>query len=370
MHALRSAFGLSSRDDTGAGRAWTIVALLSSGLFLWIALRGVDYSSLFEVMARSKWWCLLAAALANLVNLWLRGLRWQLILKTSKKLPTRDTFAATMIGFMANNILPARAGEGLKVYILADDHHLSKMTVLATVVIERLFDMLALLSLVGGLILLGPHHGSVMWMAAVYGGAFTGLSLLMLLWLRLKGRALARWLETHGGQQSYVRHLVDAVPTFSAGLDCLSRERGRDLVGVSALSALVWLAMFLNLVFGVYALSLTLPTSASLVILVTQSLGMIVPSGPANVGVYQFTTVAAATWFDVDRTSAFGLSLLLHATRFFPTTIIGALYFARRMGRRPQPALPAPDMSNSGRDPDTVGEPPVRLEPVSDRTRS
>jgi uncharacterized protein (TIRG00374 family) len=341
--------------------------MLSSALFLWVALRGVDYPTLFAIMAKSNPWWILSAALANLLNLWLRGLRWRLILKSSTVLSRRDAFAATMIGFMANNILPARAGEAIKVYVLAEDHQLSKVTVLATVVIERLFDMLTLLFLVGGLVLVGPpRHGSVMWAAAAYGGIFTGISLILLLGLRLKGGTLARWLETCTGRQSHIHHLARAVPTFTAGLDCLSRERARDLVGVIAMSGLIWLSMFANVVFGVYALSLNLPASASLVVLVMQSLGMIVPSGPANVGVYQFTTVAAATWFGVDRTSALGLSLVLHATRFFPTTFIGFVYLARRFAQRArQSSLAAAD---GGRAP--AGDASVLLEPVSDRTPS
>ena len=110
------------------------------------------------------------------------------------------------------------------------------------------------------------------------------------------------------------------------------------------MTALIWATTYGNVWLGVKALGVIVPPSGVLLMLVVQSAGMLIPSGPANLGVYQFTTVAAATRFGIDRTSALGISLVLHASRFFPTTFIGLAYFVARFGRRVErsPVAPSP----------------------------
>jgi uncharacterized protein (TIRG00374 family) len=312
--------------------AWTVVTTVSSVVFLWASFRGVDYTQLAAVMRRSSFGWVTVAAVANLVNLWLRAMRWRAILKTTKVIDLGEVFGATMIGFAANNLLPARAGELLKVMVLARDHGLSRVTTLATVLLERLFDGLALVTIVVALIASGQSTEASWIRNGVVGGAAAcALALLALVAVRQKSVSLTAWLRARLGPErsaSYARAL-GAVPSFAAGLDCLSREKPRILVLIAATSALIWLTVLANVWCGVKALNLAVPFSASVVTLIAQSFGMLVPAGPANVGVYQFTTVAAVALFGVDRTNGLGLSLVLHATRFFPTTIIGFGYFLR-----------------------------------------
>jgi uncharacterized protein (TIRG00374 family) len=317
--------------------AWTIVTTLSSIAFLWMSLRGVNYAQLAAVIARSSLGWVFLAVIANLANLWFRAVRWQAILKTTKVIAIGEVFAATMIGFMANNLLPARAGELVKVFVLAHDHRLSKVTTVATVVLERLFDSVALVLIVLALILSGKSTGASWMRTGVIGGAaLCVVALLALILMRRQSASLTAWLRWRLGPErsaSYPRAL-GAVPAFAAGLDCLSREEPRTLALVAVTTALIWLTMLANVWCGVTALGLAVPFSASVVALIAQSFGMLIPSGPANLGVYQFTTVAAVALFGVSRTNALGLSLVLHASRFFPTTIVGLGYLVRLLRRR------------------------------------
>ena len=329
--------------EATAGKSRTWAAALGTAfslVFLWLSLREVDFAAIAAFVAVSKLGWVLLAALANLVNLWFRAVRWQMLLPNSQSVTRQDIFSATMIGFAINNVLPARLGELFKIYVLADKHSLSKMTILATVATERLFDMLILLLLVL-ISLLAGYSRQLVWMQT--GGiylAFLCLAIVgFLLTVWRKAAGLVSRLKTRLGQrgnQKYER-ILNGLLAFAVGLEWMAREKMSTVLVTIGYSMLVWLSMLGNVFFIIKAFSLDLPFSASLLTLVTQSLGMLIPSGPAGIGTYEFMTIVSLGLFEVDQTKALGFALVLHATRFLPTTIIGLMFllrwFYQRSGR-------------------------------------
>ena len=321
-------------------RVWAgILGTLFSLGFLWLSLRGVDLAALAAFVATSKLWWIGLAAVANLVNLWFRAIRWQRLLQTAKILTVGDTFSATMIGFAINNILPARLGELFKVYVLADEHELRQMTVLATVAAERLFDMLILLLLLLISLFLG-YSQQLAWMpsSTIYLVLLClgMVGFLLIMWR--KAEELVNWLKTQLGQRRHQKYerILNGLLTFAAGLEWMSREKSRTVWAILGYSGVIWLSMLANVFFVIKAFTLDLPASASLITLVTQSLGMLIPSGPAGIGTYEFMTIVSLRLFAVEQSKALAFSLVLHATRFLPTTIIGVIFLLQWFYRRSQ----------------------------------
>ncbi|MGH7741734.1 MAG: lysylphosphatidylglycerol synthase transmembrane domain-containing protein, partial [Candidatus Eiseniibacteriota bacterium] len=126
-----------------------LLGLAVSGVCVWISMRDIDLASVWSALRHSSWLGFLAAMALTLIGFWLRAIRWRLLIGGTRRLSTGSLFSATMIGFMTNNVLPFRLGELVRPWVLARREHLSKTTLLATVVVERAVDMLTLLAILG-----------------------------------------------------------------------------------------------------------------------------------------------------------------------------------------------------------------------------
>lgn len=339
-HLIREAATEWVRSGVGQSRGWMLLGLLFSAVFLWVSFQGVDIEAVGKAMVASDPWWVFLAALANMANLWLRAVRWRLLLGPIRSLPCGDVFSATMIGFATNNVLPARTGELFKVYVLGEKHEMRKSSVLATVVAERLFDVTALLALtlVG---LVGGFSVGADWMGAAADSAtiiVVGMVVLLIA-IRRWGKRIAALWKSKLGRVRLISHerWANALMAFVDGLEWMTRkEMGRIVPPVVLVSILIWLCMLVNVYWALVAFQFPLSLTAAVLLLVGQSFGMLVPSGPAQLGTYQFITVALLGLLGVSQTDALGLSLVLHATRFFPTTVIGLCYLIGWFCYRPR----------------------------------
>ncbi len=123
------------------------LGLACSAIFLFLAFRNVQWVELGAVLQSLDWSYLLVATVLYVLHLVVRGQRWQALLAPLGHLTVRDAFAYVNIGYMANNLLPLRAGEVIRAVLLGEKKGISKSAVLATVVVERLLDILSLAAL-------------------------------------------------------------------------------------------------------------------------------------------------------------------------------------------------------------------------------
>jgi len=144
-----------------------LLALAVTGLFLWIFGRQLagEWGEVRDAFAHGDWFWLAPATLMILLVFVVKGFRWRIIMNPMAKPGYWPLFTATSIGFMANCLLPFRLGELIRPAVLGLRHGVSTTGALATVVVERLFDMLGLV----GVSLMG-----VAWLAVRKGGATTG----------------------------------------------------------------------------------------------------------------------------------------------------------------------------------------------------
>src|SRR5215471_4178050 len=193
------------------GKVWLGVAV--SAVLLWVAVRGVSLDEVLQQLRQVHTPWLVPLIVSIILRFWLTALRWQLLLKPVKRVGVHRLFAITMIGFMANNVLPARLGEFVRAYALGRSESLSPSLPFATIVIERIFDgFTLLLFLVGGLSFLQPSP-TLLVAAAVTGALRMGHGMGVLTWLC--ARLPERWAGT---AQLFLE-------SFRAGLDVLTDVR-------------------------------------------------------------------------------------------------------------------------------------------------
>ena len=124
------------------------LGVLISAVFLYFALKGLNLGEFWQSVKSANYWWIIPGVAVFFVGLWVRAWRWHYLLKPIKKIPTKVMFPITCIGYMGNNIYPARAGEVLRAVVLKRREGVPVSASLATVIVERIFDGVVMLGFV------------------------------------------------------------------------------------------------------------------------------------------------------------------------------------------------------------------------------
>jgi uncharacterized protein (TIRG00374 family) len=278
----------------------------------------VDVRAVVTRLADTQWHWLIFSVALGLSALWARAIRWRYLFPPGSH--PAHLFNAVMIGYMGNNLLPLRAGEVLRVYVAAR-HGPRVWTTVATLVVERALDGLAIgLVLVISLTLV-PTSREIAWAAEVFGALVLLLSLVLVviaaapLPCRIFVHSLAyRWPAVE-------RPLLQGFDVMAEGL--LGMRRLRQLVPTVIWSVVIWLFIVFSFWTAFRAASLDLPLLAATTVIAFVGLGVSLPSSPGFIGIIQAAAVLALSFFGVPRAEALSFSLLLHASQFVPVTVWG-----------------------------------------------
>jgi hypothetical protein len=251
----------------------------------------LQWVAMAQALARANYWLLAPAFAVVVFTLFLRAWRWQWLLRSVGPIPFGATLRAACLGIGANMVLPARAGEFLRVYALGRATGHSKTAIFATLVIERILDGLTILLLLVGVVVLGVHGEQIRYLGMV-GGAFYLAALVGLLvffyrqtWIVAIMRRLlpAAWAEP-------ATRLIDA---FAEGLHVL--RNGRQLLIVGAQSLLTWIAIALSFypVMLAFEYGAPVPLFAPFLLTPLLALGLTVPGAPGGIGIMQYMAVLA-----------------------------------------------------------------------------
>ena len=295
-----------------------VIGVLVSGALLVYLFWTVDPRDVLARLGTTNWTLLVAGIVLNLVSVWLRAWRWYFLFPPGSH--PSHLFNAVMIGYMANNLLPLRAGEVVRVYI-ASRHGPRFWTTVATLVVERVLDGLAVGVMLAGLFLVLPMPAEVRWPAALF-LAVDAMGLIALLAIAVAPGGCAGVIRAlfHRWPRGE-RRMLDGLGTMSEGLRGI-RDR-RHLLPIAGSSVAMWVVLALAVWAGLSATHLDLPWSAPWAAIAFMGLGVSIPSSPGYVGVIQAATVLALALYGVPRAEAFTFSLLFHAAQYIPVTIYG-----------------------------------------------
>ena len=302
------------------------VGLVVSVIFLALALRNVRFGEVYEHLSHTRYGFLLASMVAGLVMTWARGMRWGLLFHPAS--PRRGTLvSATIIGYTANNFLPLRAGEMIRVYLAAQTG-VSFWAVMATLAVERTLDLLVILLFLGGVVAAVPVPAIVrdgaLILVVIDAVLIVGLFALAAWPARLKRMLLTplrRWPVTSERAERWLGHFIE-------GVQCL--RPGRHVIPLLAWTVAVWAVNILGLWLAMAAAGLAVPPSATLTVLVFTGLGLAVPSGPGYLGTLEFFVTLALGIYGVSTSQALGFAVLLRVANMIPITIAGVLLLAVR----------------------------------------
>lgn len=304
-----------------------IIGILISIVFLYLAIRGIQWSEFTAVLKRTRFEYLLLACLLNIFGHYARAYRWKFMLGPVKNMPTSSLFSATSIGYMANNLLPARLGEVVRAYVIARKEAISKAASFATIVYERVVDVFVLLALLWLTLFRIPGPA---WLKQ--GGlVLLILNMLMLIVLIVMNRGKRRIdgsLAARTTTESRIAaRVLRVLRSFLSGLDIVSTRRGH--LPIAAISIVVWFAAAFRVYCCFEALDMTVPLMASVTLLVFVSVAAMIPSAPAYLGTTQYACVLGLAIYGVGKSEALAYSVVFHFTQVVPVTV-GGLFFLWR----------------------------------------
>ena len=290
-------------------------------------MRNIRFSETWDALRAVNWWWLVPSGLVLGISVLMRAIRWRVLFEPERRPPLWPVTKATLLGLFFNNILPARAGEAARIVALKYYAGTSRAESTATIVVERVFDVLSLLLLLFVSVPWLPH---VSWLraAAILAIALGACLAIMIVVIVVYGerpirfmlRALLR-LPGLGGLD------VDRLSlSVTRGFSTLRRP-GHGLVA-AVWTIASWLVMALSFWLLMRGFNLHLPFLAGLLTTIAVGVAFIVPAAPAAVGVFEAAAVAALTAYGVPHSQAFAYALVLHALNFFPFVAFGFVLLA------------------------------------------
>lgn len=312
------------------------LGLIISVIFLFYALRELNLNEFWEAITTAQYLWLLPGIAVYFVAVWIRAWRWNYLLRSTKAIPTRKTFPITCIGYMGNNIYPARAGEVLRAIVLKRKEGIPVSTSLATIIVERIFDGVVMLAFV----FLNPAElerltsssgfiGNIRDIAYVGAGFFLGALVVFILAsifpkITLK---VSHWLISFIPNPSMRDKVAKLIVKFLNGLDSLRSPR--DMLMIFFTSLLIWLLETVKYWFVMHAFSFRVSFFALMLLNGIANLVTTIPSAPGYIGTWEAVTKAVLMAYQVPGSEALGYAVVLHIALYVPITILGAIFMMR-----------------------------------------
>jgi uncharacterized protein (TIRG00374 family) len=313
-----------------------VIFLLTIGLLAFF-FRGVNLGEVWAKTREADARLLVVGVFVTLMTYALRAFRWQYLLAPIGPTRFSTAFQTTVIGFAASFLLPARAGEVLRPYLLARRERLPPTAAFATIIVERLLDLVTVLLLFGLFVLL-VDPSSLSGDPAMYarvkmggllaaGGSLAGL--VVFFFLAGHPEKLGAWaLKIERVLPAKLaRAVARLVESFAQGLAIMRRPA--QLLGSVALSFPLWLSIALGIWVTSRAFHMTFGYLGSFLVMTLLVVGVAVPT-PGQVGGFHAAyKIAVMTFFRTPETTAVGAAIVLHAISFVPVTLLGLVFMAR-----------------------------------------
>jgi uncharacterized membrane protein YbhN (UPF0104 family) len=291
-----------------------MVALALAGALLYFSLRGIEWLQVWTIVRRARL-PFVATALGTVsLALFVRAMRWRVLLTAEGKVPVPLAFWATSAGYFGNNLLPARAGEVVRTLMVSRQSGMGKAFVLTTALSERVVDAVVLISISAVVLLTLPSRPG--WLAhAARPFAVLGLSGVLAIalvpafepfWFRVLARLpLPSGLRHHG--EEILRQGLRGIRSL---------HDGSRLSRFLLLTVVIWCLDVITALLSANAIGISISPQLAFLLLAGLGLGSALPSTPGYVGIYQFVAVSILTPFGISKNDAIAYILLLQATLY------------------------------------------------------
>jgi glycosyltransferase 2 family protein len=308
-------------------RLFQVAVSLAIGIaLLWLAIARIDIAVLGAELAQVRLGWLAAAIATYWVALMLRSWRWGILLAPVRRLSFGQVFHGLLVGYAANNLLPARLGELVRADFLGRRHRISRLSVVGTIVVERLFDVVVFVGFIfAGIWALhssgDSRIGPILHVVELVAVGCVVLVILLLLLLRLRHKPLPRavtFLERHLHSLAEGLHLITG---------------SREVAFLVLATTIVWTADTTTYWLLTRSLGTNLGLLPMLLVMGMSCLAALIPAAPGNIGALQYALVLAFQLLGLSGVTGFSLATLAQGCCIAGSTLVGgALYLLAALG--------------------------------------
>jgi uncharacterized protein (TIRG00374 family) len=301
-----------------------IIGLIISAIFIYLTIRGIDFSELAKSFNSANYLYFIPTIIITLLALYIRSYRWGIILQPLIKYDQWPLFVITSLGYMAISLLPARLGEFTRPYLIKKRNGIRMSSTFATIIVERIFDLLSLMILLFVVIL------RVSLPPFIFRAALTSLVVVLIIFLILILLAVKKEFSLKkidlvlnkfpSRIEQFSRHFIHA---FVEGLEILPDIK-RTLC-VALLSIFIWVLIGLSGYVLFFAFGFDLPLIVAYALLVIVAFGVMLPAAPGFIGNFHFSCVLGLTLFGVSKSEALSYAIALHFLQMIPIVTTGLL---------------------------------------------
>jgi uncharacterized membrane protein YbhN (UPF0104 family) len=292
------------------------IGWLISAFFLVLVFRNVEWTQFIESLRTVSWWQPLILAAIYLFGYQIRGLRSLFLLPG---LNFRQALGGVFIGYAANNVLPARLGEVVRAHVVGKSAGIKRTVAFSSVLVERIFDGSAIVVL----LLIGAGELELPdW-------ADQARSLgIVLFSLALAAVLVVGWTHTYWDRYLPTNRIGDLARGLFEGV-ALAVRTPLTLFLVLSTSLFIWTVEAFMFYWCAYAFGIDLSFKGALFVMSIVNLGVLIPSSPGGLGLFQFFCVKSLEFFGVGHAQAIAYSVLVHLCQYIPVTTIGLLWLPR-----------------------------------------
>ncbi len=305
-------------------RRWllNVGGIILSILFLYLCFHSLDAQAIKQTFFISRPWLLVVVVLLNVLLLVVRTYIWDLLIRPLARLPFWTLFDLMHVGYMANNLLPLKAGEFFRASFISKKWKLNYTQVLTTVGLEKYFEGFALLIL---FVIVALNLSIPVWIktgALVLGMMLVSIQILLIsLWKQKID--LSKWEKKH----PLIYHPIKFFYHIGEGSQTL--RSGSSFLTLLSWGMLTWGIQWVMLRLIEVAFHLQVNPFVTFFVIIAINLAISLPSAPGNLGTFELATVLAYTSQGVDRVTALGVAFYFHFLQIIPVTLIGLYYYFR-----------------------------------------
>jgi uncharacterized protein (TIRG00374 family) len=311
-------------------RSWQFwLGLLVSAVFLYLALVGLRLDEVWQNIRTARYAWLIPGVAVYFLAVWGRTWRWHYLLASIQKIKLSSLFPVVVIGYMGNNIYPARAGEVLRAYVLKRRDGVSISSSLATILVERVFDGVVMLFFIFVSLPFAPMppylRQLVVWSSVLFFGVLGGFFLVASKpdWAKsLYYRTIESFIPARF--RAKVEGILDR---FMEGLGGLRRPQ--DVLMIFFTSVFIWLTETTKYWFVMHGFEFHVPFYVLMLMTAVVNLATTLPSSPGYIGTFDAPGIRILVQFGVPGPIAAGYTLVLHAALWLPITLLGIFYMLK-----------------------------------------
>ena len=294
----------------------------------WYIIEKFDIKGSWGIVKEASPLVIIFIVLVYLSTFGLRALRWKLMLLNNPEISFKLLIESIIIGFAGNNVIPARGGEIVRMEYFSRQSATTRTTALTSIGLEKVLDATILLFFLFILNLWINDRNIIFFKITLIMSLIFIPLILFLLILKIKGTLIISWIKAK--KFNYSELVIKHFERFQAALSFLKADV--NTLKILIISMLIWIvegSVFI-LVLKIVGLNESLISIGFLALCIV-NFGILVPSSPGYIGVFQGAIILALSSFRIPEQESIAAAIIIHSCQFFPTTFLGLIIFIKKL---------------------------------------